>query len=461
MARTVEGTQPPNVRENITIVGAGLAGLVTALYLARRGYGVTVYEWRPDPRKHGQDGGRSINLAISRRGIYALEELGIAKEVLQSAIPMDGRMIHSLEGDPHLQPYSPHKTQCIYAITRHQLYVALLKAVAAYVTITVYFQHHLLAIDTSASTLRFRDTITHHEYTIHAKVVIGADGTGSVMRRGLVEQGLATFKEAYLPHGYKELTIPEEYAHLLSRKALHIWPRHDFMLIALPNDHGTFTCTLFLAKEGEESFASLQNPIQVHHFFHRYFGDVRPLMPQLIHEFFANPVGSVVTIQGGPWHAGSWTLLGDAAHGIVPFFGQGMNCAFEDATVLNELLQRYDDNWEVVLPHFYGLRKVNVDAMAHMSLENYYEMRDATGQAQFQLRKQVEHWLMTHYPNVYTDKYSLVSFHRVPYAYAQRCGALQSALLDELCEGIEHIEDLDKAHVETALNRYEKALERG
>ena len=182
-------------------------------------------------------------------------------------------------------------------------------------------------------------------------------------------------------------------------------------------------------------------------------------MPQLIREFFANPVGSLLTIQGGPWHTQSgWSLLGDAAHGIVPFFGQGMNSAFEDGTVLNELLQRYEDNWDVALPRFYQLRKVNTDAIAAMSLKNYYEMRDDTGQSQFQLRKQVEHWLMTHYPNIYTDKYSLVSFHRVPYAYAQRCGELQRALLDALCEGLERLEDLDKDTVELALKQYQEAL---
>ncbi|MHA7841508.1 MAG: FAD-dependent oxidoreductase [Gammaproteobacteria bacterium] len=449
------------MRKDITIVGAGLAGLVTALYLARRGYAVSLYEWRPDPREQGQDGGRSINLAISRRGIYALEELGIAKAVLKTAIPMEGRMVHSMEGDVHLQPYSPHKTYSIYAITRHHLYIALLEAVSAYATITVYFQQNLIAIDTAAATLTFRDAITNSEYTLETKQVIGADGTGSVIRHGLVDQGIATFKEEYLLHGYKELTIPEEYAHLLYRNALHIWPRHDFMLIALPNSDATFTCTLFLAKEGEESFASLQDESQVHHFFHRYFADVRPLMPQLTREFFANPVGSLVNIQGGPWYTEKgWTLLGDAAHGIVPFFGQGMNSAFEDGTVLNELLQRYDDNWEKALPRFYELRKVNTDSMAAMSLDNYYEMRDATSQTRFQLRKQVEHWLMTHYADVYIDKYALVSFHRVPYAYAQRCGELQRTLLDELCNGLDKVENLEIHSVKSALARYEAALQK-
>jgi kynurenine 3-monooxygenase len=436
--------------ETITLVGAGLNGPLLAIGLAQRGFRVEIYERRPDMRKVRMSGGRSINLALSTRGIHALTQADLWKEMQTIAIPMKGRMMHSVASELTFQRYGKDDAEVIYSISRSELNIALMNA-AEVQGVRIFFQQRCSGINLKEGSLQLRDEVTGEGRTLDSMVVIGCDGSASAIRSEMLRQSRFNFSQQYLNYGYKELTIPAgaNGKHALETHALHIWPRGNHMLIALPNVDGTFACILFLPFEGADSFAQLNTHSEVVDFFRARFPDVVPLMPGLAENFFANPTGAMVTIQCSPWHAeGRVLLLGDAAHAIVPFFGQGINCGFEDCTQLLELIGQHRGDWAPIFAEFEKRRKVNTDAIADLALENFVEMRDRVGDARFLFRKKVELALEAKLPKVFVPKYSMVTFHRIPYATALERGRVQDRILTELCEGIERVEDLDWSKAE-------------
>jgi kynurenine 3-monooxygenase len=429
----------------ITLVGAGLTGPLLAISLALRGFPVQIFERRPDMRRTRASAGRSINLAVSTRGIHALRGAGLWDLMSRIIIPMKGRMMHSLSGELTFQPYGKDDTEVINSISRADLNVALMNAAEAE-GVTIHFNERCIGMDWNTRAARFRNEESGRETLVDSEIVIGTDGSASALRQDMQKRGSLNFSQEVLDYGYKELTIAPGSGgkHVLEPHALHIWPRGAYMLIALPNIDGTFACILFLPREGPESFATLDTGEKAQRFFQERFADAVPLLPQLQENYAANPVGSMVTIKCAPWHVdGKVLLLGDAAHAIVPFFGQGMNCAFEDCSVFLELLDQYGPGWPKLFQEFEHARKHNTDAIADMALENFIEMRDRVADPRFLFRKKVEQALEAKYPRRFVPKYAMVTFHRVPYSVALTRGTIQDRLLAELCDSASRIEDLD------------------
>jgi kynurenine 3-monooxygenase len=431
--------------ETIRLIGAGLNGPLLAILLARRDFRVEIYERRPDMRRVRMSAGRSINLALSTRGIHGLTEAGLWSAMQEIVIPLKGRMIHSVTGELTFQPYGKDATEVIYSISRAELNMALISA-AETEGARFHFQQRCTGIDLKTGAVRLRDEPTGEETTFESAVTIGCDGSASALRAEMLKLNRFNFSQQYLDYGYKELTIPAslEGEHLLERNALHIWPRGNYMLIALPNTDGSFACILFLPFEGADSFATLASASDVLGFFQSRFPDALALMPQLAENYFGNPTGAMVTIKCSPWHAeGKVLMLGDAAHAIVPFFGQGINCGFEDCTCLMELLDRDGADWSRIFQEFESARRINTDAIADMAVENFVEMRDRVGDPKFLFRKKVELALAAKYPQWFVPKYAMVTFHRMPYSIALARGMIQDRMLSELCDSIDRIEDLD------------------
>lgn len=436
-------------RETITLVGAGLAGSLLAVFLARRGFRVEVYEKRPDIRRESAgagSAGRSINLAMSVRGLHALHQVGLKDEVLGMAIPMTGRLIHPVEGEQVLQPYGQRDEEVIYSVSRGELNRVLVSAAERQDGVRFHFNARCTGVEFRTGVLYIRDDATNHVHSLRPRRIIGVDGSASAIRTAMMNAGRFDLSQQYLTHGYKELTIPAgpDGAYRMAPNALHIWPRGLYMLIALPNLDGSFTCTLFFPHEGEYSFDSLLEPEQVLDFFGRQFPDATALMPDLATLYRGNPTGSLVTLKCFPWHYRDRVLLlGDAAHAIVPFFGQGMNCAFEDCTVLDECIEAFWPDWGKVFEAFGQRRKENTDAIADMALANYVEMRDLVSDPGFQLRQKVGFLLEQKFPEVFIPRYSMVSFHRFPYSEALHRGEIQDGILRELCASVSSEEQVD------------------
>jgi kynurenine 3-monooxygenase len=431
-------------RETVTIIGAGLNGPLLAIGLAQRGFDVEIYERRADMRRVRLSAGRSINLALSARGIHALSQAGLWHQMRDIVIPMNGRMMHSVDSELTFQPYGKNESEVIYSISRAELNIALMDAAEAQ-GVKIVFQRRCTGAELETGVVRLRDEETGEEQTLKAEVLLACDGSASVIRREMMKRRF-NFSQQYLDYGYKELTIPAapDGRHRIETNALHIWPRGHFMLIALPNIDGTFACILFVPFEGADSFAGLTSHEAVREFFCARFPDAEVLMPDLAENFFANPTGSMVTNKCSPWHAAGRTLLlGDSAHAIVPFFGQGINCGFEDCTCLLELIDRHGADWPRVFDEFEKARKINTDAIADLALENFVEMRDRVADPRFLLRKRLELALEEKFPQRFVPKYAMVTFHRTPYSTAMRRGAIQDQLLDKLLRGIERVEDLD------------------
>lgn len=431
--------------DTIRLIGAGLNGPLLALGLVRRGFQVELFERRPDMRRVHVSAGRSINLALSTRGIHALTGAGLWDEMRKIVIPMAGRMMHSVSGELTFQPYGKDASEVIHSISRADLNIALLDA-AEKAGARIHFEQRCVGMDFRTGSLRLRDEKRGEERDAPSTVVIGCDGSASAIRTEMLKRNQLDLSQEYLDYGYKELTIPAAPGslHAMESNALHIWPRGSYMLIALPNVDGTFACILFLPFDGAESFATLKTPADVQGFFRSRFPDALALMPDVTANFFGNPTGSMVTIKCSPWHAeGRALLLGDAAHAIVPFFGQGINCGFEDCSCLLELVDKHGPDWARVFHEFEEARKVNTDAIADLALENFVEMRGRVGDPRFLLRKKVELALEAKYPQVFVPKYAMVTFHRVPYSVALSRGTVQDRILAELCGPIDRVEDLD------------------
>lgn len=426
---------------NVAIIGAGLAGSLLAIYLAKRGIKVDVYEARGDMRLEEVAAGRSINLALSDRGIAALREVGMDEFMLAEAVPMYGRMIHSPTGETKLLPYSGRQGEYINSVSRAGLNIALISEAEGYEGVSIHFNQRCVDFDCERGEARFSSGLL-----IEPDTVIATDGAGSAVRNAMLQGGVPRFdfSQAWLDHGYKELHIPPEHdgGFRLEKNALHIWPRHQFMMIALPNFDGSFTCTLFLAHKG--GFDSLNDPEFVRVFFRTEFPDVVALMPTLVEDFFQNPTGNLGTIKCWPWNVGGKALLlGDSAHAVVPFYGQGMNCAFEDVRVLDSLIAKHGTDWPTVYDEYGNLRKVNTDAIADMAEENFYEMRDRVADPVFQRKRELETKLEQTYSD-YFSKYAMVTFREdLPYSIAKKKGNAQDKLLMEICAKVENVAQLD------------------
>ena len=413
------------------LIGSGLAGGLLAAYLGRRGYDVDLYERRADPREGNIVGGRSINLALSTRGIHALEQLGIADEVLRHAIPMRGRMIHDKSGDLHFAPYDVDPTKCINSIGRAALNTTVIEAAQRYSNVRVHFNHRCTDADLDTPTVELETE--NGQLTAQGDAVIGLDGAFSAVRQSMQRRmGTFQYDESYLAHGYKELTIPPgpDGSWRMEKNALHIWPRKSFMMIALPNPDGSFTCTLFWEFEGPRSFATTKTDDDVRRFFDEEFPDAVALMPTLLEDFKQNPTGSLVTIRCAPWfYQDKVALVGDAAHAVVPFYGQGMNAAFEDCVVLDDCLEKFQDNRERAFSEYCVKRKENTDALADLAIGNFIEMRDKTASRAFRAKKKLDQLLEASLPGIYLPLYTMVTFTRIPYAEAARRARLQDRIV--------------------------------
>jgi kynurenine 3-monooxygenase len=416
-----------------TLIGSGLAGGLLAAYLGRRGYDVDLYERRADPRAGNFVGGRSINLALSTRGIHALQQLGIADEVMRHAIPMRGRMIHPAAAGAAtiFAPYDRDPNNYINSIGRAALNTTVIEAAQRYPNVRVHFNHQCTDVDLTEA-VGYLET-EHGQVTARGDAIIGVDGAFSVVRQSM-QKKLEKFEydENYLAHGYKELTIPPapDGGWRMEKEALHIWPRKSFMMIALPNPDGSFTCTLFWEFKGPRSFATTKTDDEVFYFFREEFPDAVPLMPTLLTDFRENPTGSLVTIRCAPWsYKDKVALVGDAAHAVVPFYGQGMNAAFEDCVVLDECLAEYPNNRERAFAEYFSRRKENADALADLAVENFIEMRDKTASKTFRTKKKLDHLLEGLLPGMYLPLYTMVTFTRIPYAAAARRARLQDRIV--------------------------------
>ena len=475
-------------KEKVIIIGAGLSGSLLSIYLAKRGIETLIYEARGDMRLEEMSAGRSINLALSDRGIRALKEVGMDEYMLEEAVPMYGRLIHATDGETKFLPYSGRQGEYINSVSRSGLNIALINEADNYAESKFFFNQKCIDFDCDSGDALIENTETGEKFPVKGCTVIATDGAGSAVRRAMMNnRGCVerfNYSQDFLEHGYKELSIPpkseftgklpklsdeEEGEFLMEKNALHIWARHQFMMIALPNFDGSFTCTLFLAFEGEDSFRAIETgnyirPVMRKElvklrsspypnkssaksliaFFQDNFPDALPLMPDLIEEFFTNPTGNLGTVKCYPWNVGGKSLLlGDSAHAVVPFYGQGMNASFEDCRIFNEILGEHETNWETVFDEYGQRRKINTDAIADLAVENFYEMRDAVADPVFQKKRELETKLEQTFPD-YFSKYSLVTFRDdLPYSEAMKCGNAQDKLLMEICGNVNSVSEID------------------
>lgn len=458
-------------KETVLIIGAGLCGTLLALRLAQRGYYVKLIEKRPDLRKTTLAAGRSINLALSNRGIKAMKLVGIQDKVEKLCIPMNGRMIHDQEAHTFLSPYSGKKEEFINSISRSELNALLLDEADKMPTISVQFNQNCLAVDSENSSAKFEDFITKEKTTIKADVIFGTDGAGSVVRQSMQKnQGKALqVSQDFLSHAYKELSIPasKDGKHKIYKNALHIWPRGEHMLIALPNMDGSFTVTLFLSyQSGKNNFHTLKTPESVREYFEEFFPDALKEMPDLAEDFFQNPTGKLGTVKCFPWQVdGRILLMGDAAHAIVPFYGQGMNASFEDVSVLDQVISTQHSqngntktNWQKIFSEYENIRKKDADAIADLALDNFYEMKEATADPIFQVKRKLETAFEQEFPEEFSSKYRLVTFQEeTPYAETMRKGRAQDEVMlrliaeKQLPDHLSLKEKLELVKLETAI----------
>ncbi len=424
------------MKKNVTIIGAGLVGSLLSIYLSKRGYKVNLFERRGDMRKETMSAGRSINLALSDRGLLALEKVGLAEEIRKISIPMHGRYIHNLDGTTAFQRYGK-EGQYINSVSRATLNMKLMDLAEQHGA-GIYFNHKCTAIDWKKNIITFELPGSELQ-TQPAELIFGSDGAFSAARlQHQLQHDKFDYQQHYIDCGYKELTIPPtpsgDFA--MEVNALHIWPRKDYMLIALPNLDRTFTCTLFFPFEGRASFSNLDTKESVKGFFEKTFPDAVPLMPNYIQEFFSNPASSLVTVKCYPWvREDKFALIGDAAHAIVPFFGQGMNCGFEDCRVLDELIEQHADDWNTILGKYQATRKPDADAIADLAVNNFIEMREKTADPKFLLQKKIEARLHEKYPGKWIPAYSQVTFSPyIRYSEALQRGQRQESIMQEVMQ---------------------------
>lgn len=439
-------------KKNITIAGSGLVGSLLSIYLAKKGHTINLFERRADMRKENMSAGKSINLALSDRGWKGLEGVGIADEIRKIAIPMYARCIHHKDGSTVLQPYGK-KDQAIYSVSRATINKTLMTLAETQPNVKIHFNEKCIGVDKKTGTIEFENHDTHKITKITSDLIFGADGAFSSVRSSLQHTSdRFEYNQHYIDCGYKELEIPAgpNNSFVLEQNALHIWPRGSYMMIALPNPGGNFTCTLFLQFEEEKSFAKLKTREDVSAFFKAEFPDAVALMPNLLDDFFENPTASLVTVKCWPWvFENKVALIGDAAHAIVPFYGQGMNCGFEDCVVLNDLLEKDPDNWESVLKKYQQLRKPDGDAIADLAIMNFIEMRDKTADPSFLLQKKIEAKFSANHPDKWIPLYSMVTYSpHIRYSTALKEGARQEEIMREVMKLPNIEKEWDSAEIE-------------
>ena len=426
------------MNKQITIVGAGLVGSLLSIYLAKKGYKINVYERRADMRKVNMSAGKSINLALSDRGWRGLEGVGIADEIKKIAIPMYGRYIHNKDGSSTVQPYGKDN-QAIYSVSRADINMKLMDLAEKQANVTFHFDKKCTNVNRTSLESTFEDNNTQQLTKVKSDLIFGADGAFAASRLNLqLSSDRFEYNQHYIDCGYKELIIPpgKNGEFLMEKNALHIWPRGSFMMIALPNPDGNFTCTLFMPFTGEKSFEKLKTKEQITAFFNEEFADAVSLMPTLIEDFITNPTASLVTVKCFPWtFDNKIALIGDAAHAIVPFYGQGMNCCFEDCVVLNELVEKHKDNWDAIMVDYQNLRKPDGDAIADLAIANFVEMRDKTADPKFLLQKKIEAKFSLKHPDKWIPLYSMVTYSpHIRYSTALIEGKKQQAIMDKIME---------------------------
>jgi len=435
--------------EKVTLVGGGLAGSLMSIYLAKRGYEVYIYERRADMRSGNYQGGRSINLALSTRGLRGLAKVGLDQEVLDISIPMTGRMMHSVDGALKYQPYGKDG-QAIYSVSRGQLNIKLLQLADQYPNIHMFFNCKCVATNLETCETTY---VNEHGETIvdKADVVLGTDGAFSALRDAMQRTSRFNFSQTYENYGYKELEIvPNAIGDFqLDKNCLHIWPRQSFMMIALPNPGGNFTCTLFMPFDGNPGIDQLKTAEEITAFFQLHFPDAMTMMPGLVDDYMNNPTGVLATMRCYPWVRGNNALMGDSAHAVVPFYGQGMNCSFEDCVVLDECIEELGGEWGSVLDAYQKLRKPNADAIANLALQNFVEMRDLVGSDAFLHKKKVEHMLSEKHPDLFVSQYERVTFSTRDYAEALAFGELNDRVLESIIQNKWEEKLDDRAFVET------------
>jgi len=445
-------------QEAVNIIGAGQCGTLLAIMLAKQGFLVDVFERNDDPRIIDAEAGRSINLALAARGINALVRAGIYEQIAEMLVPMRGRMLHQTDGSTEFLAYGQAQNELLYSVTRGDLNQLLLGVADGIPNIRLHFRQQAIGYDAPDCTVHVRDLNDNSLYEVEARPLFAADGAGSIIRRSF--DGSDTFGgiEALLQHGYKELSIApgQSGEYQLEPNALHIWPRGGFMLIALPNPGGDFTLTLFLRNEGDPGFSSLTSPAQVESFFEQYFPDVADLIDNLVGDVLNRPLGLLGTVRCRHWHdRGNVLLMGDAAHAVVPFHGQGMNLAFEDCIVLDHIMRTEGGDWPRIFRRFEEQQLFNANAIADMALENYIEMRDTVRDPKFALRKELAFELERQLPDNFIPRYSMVMFHSdIPYAVARERGETQRQLLREFTADAERLSEVDlKAAISAAKER--------
>lgn len=445
--------------EKIVLVGAGLAGSLLGILLAKRGYTVEIFERRPDMRKTDISAGRSINLALSNRGLRALKRIGMDEYIRKEVVPMKGRMIHLKDSTGNFQPYSARPENYINSVSRGGLNMALMTKAEEFPNLKIHFNTKCTNFNFANKSAEFENALNGVKFNISAETFIGTDGSASAIRDAMMNGGVKrfNFSQDYLDHGYKELRIPptSDGGFQINKDALHIWPRHDYMMIGLPNFDGSFTCTLFMGFEGEQGLDNLTTNEKVIEFFKDQFPDAVPIMPSLAEDFFANPTGALATVRCFPWSVeGKALLLGDSAHAVVPFYGQGMNCSFEDCLELDDAIDEFAGNWEEIYTNYSKRRKPNTDAIASLAVENYLEMRSSVANETFVLKRLVEYELEKTYPD-FNSKYSMVTFYpEFSYAEARKRGGWQDETLMQFCSNYKDISEINLDEVYKLMKTY-------
>ena len=437
------------------MIGAGLTGPLLATYLAQQGYSVEIFERRPDMRKESISAGRSINLALSARGNHALKEVGLYDKIKPNTIPMKGRMIHDLNGNTHLQPYGQKENEVIFSVSRAQLNMDLMTLAEETGKVTIRFNHQLLSADLEQNKLLFQLSNSLEEIELPFNRVIGCDGSASILRKSIVEKANIQYVKKPLGHGYKELTIPplKSGKFRIEPNALHIWPRGNHMLIALPNNDCSFTCTLFFPMTGTKSFETVKTEKDILDLFQSQFHDAIKLIPNLVEDFQKNSTGDLASVYCKPWHLGDKALLiGDAAHAVVPFFGQGMNASFQDCSTLAKLMGQNKNDWKTIFNTFSSVQVENGHAIADMAIENYLEMRDHVNDTEYKKRRNVELKLERMFPGQFIPRYSMVSFHQIPYAEVYQRGEKQFKIIGDVLKADPSGQSIDKVMVEKMLS---------
>lgn len=437
-----------------TIVGAGLVGSLWAVYLSKAGYKVKIYERRPDIRKAEISAGKSINLALSTRGWKALDAVGVGDEIRKIAIPMTGRIMHDLEGDLTFQPYGK-EGQAIYSVSRGGVNAKMMDIAEEYGNAEIFYNERCIDVDLENGIVYLENTETGEKSEVKSDLVFAADGAFSAVRYNAMQKlDRFNYSQNYVEDGYREILLPanEDGSYKLDKNALHIWPRGRFMLIALANEDGSFTCTLFMPFEGENSFETLTTKEAVDTFFKNTFSDFYEMMPNIADAWEDHPLSSLAIVRCYPWTYGKTALMGDAAHATVPFYGQGMNCGFEDCTVMWELMQKYGEDWDKIFNEYQTLRKPDGDGVQDLSLHNYHVMRDFVGDPKFLLQKKIEAHFSEKYPDKWLPLYSQVTFSHIRYSEAWETGQKQDAIMKRVMSKFDDIETVwNSSDVENAI----------